>query len=645
MCGIAGLVRGGASDEAAVGRMNDALMHRGPDDAGLRSWPDHGVTMGQRRLSIIDLSPLGRNPMANEDGSVWIVYNGEVYNFQALRRELEQLGHTFRSHCDTEVVLHAYEEWGDDHVHRLRGMFAYAIYDRRPGRSSGGRFRLLLVRDRLGIKPLFYYARPGCFAFASEIKGLLACDGVDREIDWTALYDFLTYLYIPAPKTAYAHIRKLPPAHLLVLDERGVTVREYWTLRTGGVTPALTPEDGARLVGETLERVVRDHLVSDVPLGVLLSGGVDSSAVTALASGAASPALRTFSAGFDVEEHSELEYAGLVAAHCRTRHTERVVGRESLDRMLPRVLGLYDEPFADTSAIPTYYITAAAGEHVKVLLSGDGGDEVFAGYNWYSAWLRRQGFDRIPLAPWRERLRPLADWWPQGRRGKGILGDLSRSGLGRYAALMELFSPGQKRGLLSASRAREFEEYDDYWYFRQFWREDLEPLARMQYLDLKTFLPDDILTKVDRASMASSVEVRPPLLDHELVELVFNMPSSWHVRGGEQKWLLKRATEGRLPSAVISRGKKGFSVPMTPWIAESGAWVNQELAETSRLTDGAWLTPELPGRVGRFPRGAQVWGLLVLQRWLATELSGRTPATGEAFPGGPYPSRPLQPSL
>ncbi len=642
MCGIVGLVREAGSDEATVSRMSEAVRHRGPDDSAIRTWPDHGVTLGHRRLSIIDLSPLGRNPMANESGDIWIVYNGEIYNFQALRRELEGLGHTFRSHTDTEVVLHAYEQWGDDHVHRLRGMFAYAIYDRRP-RPGPARFRLLLVRDRLGIKPLVYYHRPDCFCFASEIKGVLACDGIDRAIDWSALYDFLTYLYVPAPKTAYLHVRKLPPGHQLVLDERGITVREYWTLRPGHTSGAETPAEGVHLVAETLGRVVHDHLVSDVPLGVLLSGGVDSSAITALASGMVKPALRTFSAGFDVQEHSELEYAAAVAAHCGTRHTERVVGHESLDRMLPRVLAMYDEPFADTSAIPTYYITAAAGREVKVLLAGDGGDELFAGYTWYATWLAHRRFDRLPgLAP-RARLGALADWWPPGRPGKGLLTDLSRSPLGRYAALMELFSPHQKRALLWPDQAEEFAEYDDYWYYRQHWREDLDPLTRLQYLDLKTFLPDDILTKVDRASMASSVEVRPPLLDHELVEQVFGMPAAWNVRNGERKWMLKRAVEARLPSAVLHRTKKGFSAPMTPWIAAERAWVEQELAASARLAAGGWLAPDLADRVGTYRRGAQVWGLLLLQRWLATETGGASVAGAGVGPAAETPVF-LQPS-
>jgi asparagine synthase (glutamine-hydrolysing) len=622
MCGIVGLVRGSATDEVAAERMNQALAHRGPDDAGIRNWSDHGVTLGQRRLSIIDLSPLGRNPMANEDGSVWIVYNGEIYNFQALRRELEGLGHTFRSHSDTEVVLHAYEQWGDDHVHRLRGMFAYALYDRRRSSDSSSPFRLLLVRDRLGIKPLFYYSRPGSFAFASEIKGILACDDIDRTVDWTALFDFLTYLYVPAPKTAYTHIRKLPPAHYLVFDGRSVSVREYWSLRIAGSGGGGKDGFDPRALGSTLEEVVRLHLVSDVPVGVLLSGGIDSSAITALSSRAAALPLQTFSMGFDVAEHSELPYADLVAQHCRTRHTSRVVGRESLDRMLPRVIRMYDEPFADTSAIPTFQVVAAASPHVKVLLSGDGGDELFAGYTWYRTWLARQGIDRLPLAGRREMLSPLADWWRAGWRGKGFLTDLSRSAVGRYAFLMELFNPRQKRALLSPRWAREFEDYDDYWYFKQFWREDLDPLTRLQYLDLKTFLPDDILTKVDRASMASSVEVRPPLLDHELVEQVFAMPSSWRLHQGEQKWLLKRAMQDYLPAAVLERDKKGFSAPMTPWIGAAHAWVQAELGESSRITEGSWLVPDLAGRVGRFPRGAQVWGLLVLQRWLAAEIEG-----------------------
>jgi asparagine synthase (glutamine-hydrolysing) len=290
--------------------------------------------------------------------------------------------------------------------------------------------------------------------------------------------------------------------------------------------------------------------------------------------------------------------------------------------MLPRVLAMYDEPFADTSAIPTYYITAAAGEQVKVLLSGDGGDELFAGYTWYRTWLERRRFDRLPLIGLRRHLEPLADAWPMGRPGKGLLSDLSRSPLGRYAGLMELFSPHQKRALLAPGRATEFHDYDDYWYFRQFWREDLDPVARLQYLDLKTFLPDDILTKVDRASMASSVEVRPPLLDHVLVEQVFRLPSPWLLRDGQQKWLLKEAVKGRLPGAVLDRAKKGFSAPMTPWIARASTWVERELAETTRRTDGAFLRPEVTGRVAGLRRGAQAWGLLLLQRWLAAERDG-----------------------
>ena len=628
MCGIVGLVRGRASDEATVRRMTDRIAHRGPDGSDVRSWPDHGVTLGHRRLSIIDLSPLGLNPMSNEDGSVWIVFNGEIYNFHALRAELESRGHRFRSRTDTEVIVHAYEEWGDDHVHRLRGMFAYALYDRRPGLRSPRGYRLLLVRDRLGIKPLFYVAQPDVFAFGSELKAILAADGIDQEIDRTALFDYLTYLYIPAPKTAYAKIRKLQPGHVLVFDGSRATTREYWDVPQERATIATEDQAAARLKAR-LEEAVRLHMISDVPLGVLLSGGVDSSAVTALSASVSDSPVATFSAGFDVAEHSELTYAALVAAHCRTNHHEQIVASDTLDRMLPYVLWMYDEPFADTSAIPTYHVVAAARDHVKVLLSGDGGDEVFGGYNWYMSWLARQAIDRLPVRPRERLLESMALRWPHNWRGKKLVGDLSRSPLGRYALLVELFSPAQKRLLLGPAAVSEFDGYDDYWFFRRFWREPLDPVSRMRYLDLKTFLPDDILTKVDRASMASSVEVRLPLLDHEIVGDAFALPGAWHLAAGEQKRLLKRVLEPMLPAEVIHRPKKGFSAPMTAWIARSGSWVRSELLASSRRAQALWLRPDVVDLLPGFPRGAQVWGLMVLQRWLADQVrpeeNDRTP--------------------
>jgi asparagine synthase (glutamine-hydrolysing) len=602
MCGIAGfVVDAGSSDLGELTAMCDRLAHRGPDDAGARVWADHGVGLGHRRLSIIDLSPSGRNPMANEDETVWVVHNGEIYNYRKLRRELERRGHAFRSESDTEVLVHGYEEWGDDHVHRLQGMFAYAIYDRR--RPSP---RMLLVRDRLGIKPLHYSWDGSRLAFGSELKALLALPWVSRTPDRAALADYLTYLYVPAPKSAFAAIRKLRPAERLVLEDGHVETETYWDVDP---VPGDAGGDAEGILREQLERAVERHMVADVPVGLFLSGGLDSSAVASLMRGREGPPVRAYSIGFDVPEHTETSYASAVAERLGLQHRVRTVAAPEARDALDRMTDLYDEPFADASSIPTLHLSLLGREEVKVALGGDGGDEVFGGYWWYEAWRRGERLGVLPKGVRRATSGGVA-LLPR-LRDVTWLTDLGAEPIERYAALVELFSPVAKRSLLSGQAAAQLDGYDDRWHLREHWRPELDPQTRMQYVDLKTYLPGDILTKVDRASMSASLEVRPPLLDHQLVESVFHLPASTR---GTDKALLRRAMAGRLPAEVLSRPKKGFSVPWSRWAAELRTSAAGELRDGALVGSG-FLAPDPMARLETARLGPRMWALLVLERW------------------------------
>jgi asparagine synthase (glutamine-hydrolysing) len=580
MCGICGIWQAHtAVEEQTLRAMNDRQAHRGPDDWGLYRNPDGRLGLGFRRLAIIDLSPTGHQPMTNEDGALWIVFNGEIYNYPALRKELVGLGHEFRSTSDTEVILHGYEEWREGVLTRLHGMFAFAVWDESDQ-------SLLLARDRLGIKPLHYYWDGKRFAFASEIKSLLTLPGVKTELDHSAIWDYFTYLYIPTPKTAYKYIRKLPPAHRLKLGADFVydgklapQIQEYWDVTRWG-TATLSRRDAAEALRAKLADSVQSHLIADVPVGVLLSGGLDSSAVTAFAtSGLQPPTLRprseqasnlqTFSNGFDVVEASELQFAQTVADKFQTHHRTRVVSRTDFADARAKMVGLYDEPFADSSGLPTLAVSQLAAKHVKVVLAGDGGDETLAGYFKYLRWLElgesdRSGpafrkflFDDVIMRA----LIPLAGL-PKvmGLINMGLLDMRGKEGADRFGAVINPIKPFQKARLLP-DLAREFKDYDDYWYLRRYWRNDLDPLSCMQYVDIKTYLHDDILTKVDRASMAASLEVRVPLLDHEWVEFAASLPSEFRLN----KAILREALQGILPDVIVSRGKKGFSAPVLEW--------------------------------------------------------------------------------
>jgi asparagine synthase (glutamine-hydrolysing) len=609
MCGIIGILSTNKKIETDIfKKMRDSLTHRGPDDEGLYLARDGSVALGHRRLSIIDLSSRGKQPLKNEDGTVWVVYNGEIYNYQSLRQELEELGHIFHSNTDTEVIVHAYEAWGESSIKRFRGMFAFALWDEK-------RKIMLLARDRLGIKPLFYYWDGRVFIFSSEIKGILPYPELNRDIDQTALFDYLTYLYIPPPKTIYSHIRKLKEGHILRYENEALQEHKYWDIDFGE-KKQLTGPQAEELLLVKLKEAVQSHMISDVPVGVLLSGGFDSSTVTSLASTHSSERLCTCTVGFDVAEYSETRFARIIADRFRTQHYESTVGIESLQESLSQVIRLYDEPYADSSAIPTYEVCRIAREHVKVALSGDGGDEVFIGYPRYSTWLKREPWIDFPAFIKKLFFKPLSILWPEERWGYRFIRDIaSEDTLEPFAHLVQIFKPEEKRLLLDSGFAKNLNTYDDYWYFRQFWNKDLDPLTRAQYLDLKTYLPSDILTKVDRASMAVSLEVRPPLLDHELIEFVFKLPSALRFKNEEKKYLLKKTMKDILPSEILTRGKKGFSLPWNSWKGKTRSWVDQF------LLNGECIKREILNRQvfrDNLPllSGNRLWTFIMLEQWL-----------------------------
>ncbi len=562
MCGIFGLasLAGGPLSLPERRRAEASLhtlAHRGPDQWG--SWEKDTLYLGHRRLSILDLTDSGRQPMHSPGGSTAVAVNGEIYNYRDLRRELGT--GSFLSGSDSEVVLHGYEAWGlEKLLDRLDGMYALAIVD-------WDRRLLHLARDRAGIKPLYYAGTETRMVWASELKAIVHFLGeADLELDFTALYDFLTYGYVPAPKTAYQGVFKLPPASVLTqrLDASLQSPRRYWHLPLPG--PQGQCDEGALLheVRERMGRSVEEQLVSDVPVGFFLSGGIDSSIVVTEAA-KAHPEPRSFSIGFDHTEHDETFFANLLAEEKGVRHKVRILDRSALGGIEERMRSWYDEPFADTSALPTYHVCAFARGEVTVALSGDGGDELFGGYRWYESHARLRSRQR--------RLRPVlpARFFQRLRRPER----LARSLRGRYGRL-SLYDPLELYGALLGGLAREEKEpwkarwnipgdYDDYWFFRQHWKPELGQLRSLQFLDFHTYLPEDILTKVDRVSMAVSLEVRVPFLSRSLMELAFSLPESLTFRGGRLKGGLKDAYRNELPAPILERDKQGFSIPAQSW--------------------------------------------------------------------------------
>jgi asparagine synthase (glutamine-hydrolysing) len=557
MCGIAGFVNMGLASEdgdVLLRQMTEIIRHRGPDDDG--RWLGDSAALGMRRLSIIDVAG-GKQPIINEDGSVVAVYNGEIYNYRQLRQELEALGHQFATSSDTETIVHAYEEDGLDFVRRLRGMFAIALWDRH-------RRRLVLTRDRFGKKPIYYAIDHDRLIFGSEIKSLLLAPGVRRELDPIAISQYFTFGYIPAPRTAFAGIYKLPAAHTLCFEDGRVTLQRYWQL---DFTPRCPDDEetAARRVRALLTEAVRIRLMSEVPLGAFLSGGVDSSTVVALMSEMATEPVKTFSIGFEEQDYSEVEYARLVARRYHTDHHEFIV-RPNLLSVLPELAWAFDEPFADASMVPTYYVSKLAHEHVTVALSGDGGDELFGGYDSYVRGMRETRLSQCvgPLG----KLGPLASaLLPDGMRGKNRLRNLGLSLEQRFTEAASVVSTPLRQRLLqpefvfqdlSDPRRVQLDRFAEV--------AGLDLFTQMQRVDVETYLPYDILVKVDKASMFTSLEARAPLLDHVLAEYVASLPHEIRNRGGQPKYLFKRVARDLLPRETLIRRKMGFGLPVEHWL-------------------------------------------------------------------------------
>jgi asparagine synthase (glutamine-hydrolysing) len=551
VCGFVG----GTDPEWNYAAALAAITHRGPDSGELRL--QGPVRVGFRRLSIIDLRPAANQPMLAPDGATWIVFNGEIYGYRELRRSLIQRGHVFLTDSDTEVALHAYLEWGADFVERIDGMFAIAIWDAREQ-------QLRLYRDRPGIKPLYYYYDGRRFAFASELKALeQALAARELEVDPSACYDFLGYRYVPAPKTLYKRCFKLPPAHELVYSPATGALtppRRYWALpipAEPGTPPLETAcEELRSLIGAS----VAEQMIADVPLGFFLSGGVDSSVVVAAAAATGSR-VATFSIGFDSDEASETPFAREVAQRFTTDHHERILSQAHAQELLPRLKSWFDEPFADESSMPTYLVCSAAREHVTVVLTGDGGDEVFGGYRTYPRYAR---YARWPTWPAAAESVSYALRRPFPRRHAvtrafTLLETAFSNGPNLWAKLMGGMSTPAKRDY-----ARELgiaHDYDDWWHYREFWRDDLPLRTRLQYVDFHTFMPGLVLTKVDRTSMAVSLEARVPLLAQRIIEFSFGLNEDLRFYGGEPKGLLRHAYRGILPDHILDRRKKGFGIP------------------------------------------------------------------------------------
>ena len=629
MCGIAGILDIKRKPENHILlSMTGAMRHRGPDGEGI--YIDGPAGLGHRRLSIIDLNT-GAQPMSNEDGSVWITYNGEVYNFVELRNELESRGHKFRTKSDTEAIIHAYEQYGEECVKKLRGMFSFCIWDAK-------KKTLFLARDRVGKKPLYYFYNKSRFVFASEIKAIIADRNIKRELDMSAVCDYFTYQYVPFPKTIFKNIYKLPPGHFMTVHQQPdnridiqIDIQQYWDIK---YCPDYSVSENEWVEGlkEKLLDAVKVRLISDVPLGAFLSGGLDSSAVVAFMSRVMSQPVKTFSIGFEEADFSELEYARKIARQYGTDHHEMIVKPDAVE-LLPKLAWEFDEPFADSSAIPTYYVSKMARKNVTVVLSGDGGDETFAGYSryasasWFYRWTK---FAPYPLR--RIFFGGVSSLMPYGMRGKGFLRHLTLSPFEYYKGMItqedskyfdELFNKdviseiaghrGKKTGILKSNNGMMEEFYNRY--------PNDDYLTKIQYLDTKTYLAEDILTKVGRASMLCSLETRSPLLDHEVLEFAARIPSSYKIRNSQKKYIFKKTMSEFLPSDIVNRDKMGFCTPLRHWFKKDLAGYAEDMLLGEKCRNRGFFNTKFieslisSHRLKYRDLSSHIWQLLFFEHW------------------------------
>ena len=629
MCGIAGRFNFNASrpvDPKVLTAMTDAIAHRGPDAAGY--YRGSGVGLGHRRLSIIDLAT-GDQPLANEDGKVQVIFNGEIYNFAEVRSELIALGHRFRTHSDTEIIVHGYEQWGERCVERFRGMFAFAVWDETNR-------RLLLARDRLGVKPLYYAELPGVgIVFGSEIKALLEDPAVQRDWRPEAIDTFLTLLYIPAPETVYAGIQKLPPASVLVAERGQVKVSKYWDLEFTGEDAGRTEEDYLEELDSLLREAVGLRLISDVPLGAFLSGGIDSSTVVSYMKETSATAPVTIAVGFDQQEYDEVQHAEVVARHLECEF-HALTASPQIESLLPKLAWHFDEPFADSSAVPTYYVSKAARELVTVALSGDGGDELWGGYAHHRVEHMEQRA-RASLGP----ARHLASWighaLPLSVKGARSLRHLGANPEDAYALkhVNGTFEHDAKTRLYSGDFRQRVNGTDPLNTLRQAYRacRSSSPMDRVFYADARTYMIDDVLTKVDRMSMAVSLEAREPLLDHKLLEFAARVPVSMKLKDGRSKYLLRRLLERKVPRSITERGKSGFAAPIGDWLRGPLADMASGLLLDGRLRDRGIFEPAEVQRLWdehrtrRADHPHRLWQLLMLELWFRTFIDGQRTGT------------------
>ena len=628
MCGITGIFDTRAArpiERAVLHRMNESQHHRGPDEGSLHLEP--GLGFGHRRLSIIDVAT-GQQPLFNEDGSVCVVFNGEIYNYPELIPELQALGHVFHTKSDTECIVHAWEAWGEACVERFRGMFAFALWDR--NRSS-----LFLARDRLGVKPMFYaLLDDGHVVFGSELKSLMAHGGLKRDIDPLAVEEYFALGYVAEPRCIYRQARKLPPGHTLLL-RRGETVgepREYWDVDFRLNSPMDVQEASEELV-RRLQESVKLRMIAEVPLGAFLSGGVDSSAVVQAMAGLSREPVNTCSIAFDDPAYNESEFARMVADRYRTNHRVETVGSDDFD-LIDTLAHLYDEPYADSSAIPTYRVCQLARKHVTVALSGDGGDETFGGYRRYKLHMMEEKMRaslpagvRKPVFGLLGRLYPKADWAPRVFRAKTTFEGMARNSVEAYFHSMSLIRQPMRSRLYSAQLKSQLGGYSALDVFERHARRANtdDPLALIQYIDTHTYLVGDINTKVDRASMAHSLEVREPLMDHELVQWVATLPSSLKLKGNEGKYFFKKAMEPHLPDDVLYRPKMGFAVPLARWFrGPLKERVRDALLGERMLASGMFNADVLRQLVtqhesGQHDHSTPLWTLLMFDAFLKRE--------------------------